>query len=86
MRPFALNAAQQRRLERLAHDTRRSPAQTFRFVPRDGFESCEWEVRESIAADRDTKKRGPVRDDEARRRARELIHAAHARRRSRKAA
>ena len=86
MRPFVLNLAQQRRLERLARDAKRSPEETFRYVLRDGFAFCEWEVRESVAADYDVKKRGMVSDDEARRRARQVIDAVHARRRSRKAA
>lgn len=76
MRPFVLNLAQQRRLERLARDAKRSAKQTFRYVLRDGFDVCEWEVRESIAADCDAKKRGAVSDDEARRRARQVIDAA----------
>ena len=73
MRPFVLNPTQQRRLERLARDAKRSAEETFRYVLRDGFEFCEWEVRESLAADYDTKKRGAVGDEEARRRAREVI-------------
>jgi len=55
-KPFALNEAQQRRLERLARDAGRSPVETLKFVLRDGFEFCEWEVRESRAADEDTRK------------------------------
>lgn len=86
MRPFVLSPAQQRRLERLARDAGRPSAQVFRFVLRDGFEFCEWEVRESLAADADLRKRGVVSDEDARRRARQVIDAAHARRRSRKAA
>jgi hypothetical protein len=86
MRPFALTAAQQRRLERLARAAGRSPAEAFRFVLRDGFEFCEWEVRESLAADEDLKKRGAVRDEDVRRQARQILDAAHARRQSRKAA
>lgn len=86
MRPFALSQAQQRRLERLSREAGRSPAETFRYVLRDGFEFCEWEVRESRAADYDVKKRGAVSDEEAKCRARQVIEAAHAGRRSRKAA
>lgn len=80
MRPFVLSQAQQRRLEKLARDAGRSAAETFRYVLRDGFEFCEWEVRESLAADYDERKRGAVSDDEARRQARRVIDAAHARR------
>ena len=53
MRSFVLSRAQQRRLEELSRDAGRSPAETFRYVLRDGFEFCEWEVRESLAADYD---------------------------------
>lgn len=86
MKLFALNLSQQRRLERLAHDGGRSAADAFRFVLRDGFEFCEWEARESRAADEDTRRRGAVPDDEAKRRARQVIDAAHGRRSTRKAA
>lgn len=86
VRPFILSPAQQRRLERLARDAGRSSAETFRYVLRDGFEFCEWEVRESLAADYDAKKRGVVSGSEARRRARQIIDAANGRRRSKKAA
>ena len=75
-KPFALNEAQQRRLERLARDAGRSPAEALKFVLRDGFEFCEWEARESRAADDDTRIRGAVPNDEARRRARQVIDAA----------
>ena len=83
---FTLTHPQRRRLEKLARDAGRNPAETFRFVLRDGFEFCEWEVRESRAADADTRRRGAVGHDDARRQARQVIDAVHARRRSRKAA
>jgi len=86
MKPFALSAAQQRRLERLARDAGRSPEDAFRFVLRDGFEFCEWEARESRAADEDTRRRGAVPNEEAQRRARQVVDAVHGRRRSSKAA
>jgi len=85
-KPFALNQAQRRRLQKLAREAGRPAAQTLRFVLRDGFEFCEWEVRESRVADADTKRRGAVGHDDARRQARQVIDAAHGRRRSRKAA
>lgn len=85
-RPFALSPAQQRRVEKLARDAGRSASETLRFVLRDGFEFCEWEVRESRAADAGAGRRAAVPDAEAQRRARQLIDAAHGRRRSRKAA
>jgi len=58
---FTLTHPQRRRLEKLARDAGRNPAETFRFVLRDGFEFCEWEVRESRAADAETKKHGAGR-------------------------
>lgn len=76
-----LSPADQRRLEKLARDAGRTPAQTLRFVLRDGFEFCEWEVRESLAADSDKSPQGVVPNDEVQRRARVLIDSAHARRR-----
>jgi len=85
-KPFALNQAQQRRLEKLARAAGRPAAKTLDFVLRDGFEFCEWEVRESRAADGETKRRGAVPDHEAQRRVRQLIDSAHGRRRTRKAA
>ena len=63
MRPLALSPAQQRRLEKLARDSGRSAAQTLGFVLRDGFDFCEWEVRESRAADEGTRRRGAIPND-----------------------
>lgn len=85
-RPFALTPAQRRRLEKLARDADRSTGETLRFVLRDGFEFCEWEVRESRAADAEAKRRAAVPEGEAQRRARQLIDSAHGRRRPGKAA
>lgn len=51
MRPLALTPAQQRRLERLAREAGRTPQSMLRFVLRDGFDTCEEDVRESLAAD-----------------------------------
>lgn len=81
MRSMALTAAQQRRLEKLARDAGRTPQAMLRFVLRDGFELCELEVNESIAAERDAKRRGYIAHDEARRQARAVTDAAHARKR-----
>ena len=81
MHPLALTPAQQRRLEKLARESGRTPGQTLRFVLRDGFDFCEWELRESLAADADTTRRGAVSHEEAQRRARTLIEAGNARRR-----
>ena len=85
-RPFALSPAQQRRVEKLARDAGRSAGETLRFVLRDGFEFCEWEVREGRAADAQAGRPAAVPDAQAQRRARRLIDAAHGRRRTRKAA
>lgn len=61
MKPFALNATQQQRLEKLA---------------RDGFDFCEWEVRESLAAEADAKGRGTIPNERAQRDAQRIIDAA----------
>jgi len=75
-KPFMLNQAQQRRLEKLAREAGRPAAATLRFVLRDGFEFCEWEVGESRAADVETKRRGAVPDAEAQGRVRQLLRSA----------
>ena len=41
----------QRRLERLAKRAGRSPNAMLKFVLRDGFDACEEDVRENLAAD-----------------------------------
>lgn len=81
MRSLALTTTQQRRLERLARDAGRTPQVMLRFVLRDGFELCELEVNESIAAERDAARRGYVPDEQVRRQSRAVIETAHARRR-----
>jgi hypothetical protein len=75
MRPIALSSAQQSRLEKLARDAGRTPAQALRFVLRDGFDFCEWELRESLAADADSAHRASVPHHEVQRRARAVIAA-----------
>ncbi len=50
MRQLALTTAQQRRLERLAREAKRTPKAMLQFVLRDGFEACEEDVRENLAA------------------------------------
>jgi len=79
MRSLALTTTQQRRLEKLARDTGRTPEAMLRFVLRDGFELCELEVSESIAAERDAVRNGYVSHEEAQRQARSVINAAYAR-------
>jgi hypothetical protein len=85
MRSLALNTTQQRRLETLARVAGRTPQAMLRFVLRDGFDLCELEVNESVAAERDAMRRGYVPRDEVQRQTRAVIDAAHARKR-RKAA
>lgn len=85
MRTLALNTTQQRRLETLARTAGRTPQAMLRFVLRDGFDLCELEVNESVAAERDAMNKGYVPRDEALRQTRAVIDAAHARKR-RKAA
>ena len=76
---------EQRRLEKLARDAGRTPQSMMRFVLRDGFDHCEWVVRESLASDGDVKRRGTVPHADVRRMAKAAIAAAHERR-QRKAA
>ncbi len=81
MPTLLLNPAQQRRLKKLARDAGRTPEQTLRFVLRDGFDFCEWEMRESLAAESDTARHGTISDGDVQRAASTLIESAHARRR-----
>ena len=81
MPTLLLNSAQQRRLNRLARDAGRTPEQTLRFVLRDGFDFCEWEVRESLAAESDATRNGTIPNDEVQHSVSKLIESAHARRR-----
>ena len=81
MRSLALTTTQQRRLETLARAAGRTPQAMLRFVLRDGFDLCELEVNESVAAERDAMRRGYVPRDEVRRQTRAVIDAAHARKR-----
>ena len=76
-----LSSAQQRRVKKLARDAGRTPEQTLRFVLRDGFEFCEWEVRESLAAESGAARHGTIPNDEVQRRTGALIESVHARRR-----
>jgi len=78
MKPLALTPAQQRRLQKLAHDAGRTPEQTLKFVLQDGFDFCEWEVRESSAAEADVKRRGTIPNAQVQREAQRIIDAARA--------
>lgn len=80
MKPPALLPADLRRLEKLARDAGRSPRSMMRFVLRDGFDFCEWVVREGLESDADAKRRGTIPHAEARRIAKAAIAAAHERR------
>jgi hypothetical protein len=81
MPTLLLSPIQQRRLKKLARDAGRTPEQTLRFVLRDGFDFCEWEVHESLAAEADAALHGTIPNGEVQRRARILIESTHARRR-----
>ena len=45
MQPLTLTATQQRRLERLAREAKRTPQAMLRFVLRDGFDYCGYVVK-----------------------------------------
>jgi hypothetical protein len=81
MRPIALSLVQHRRVERLARDANCTPTQMLKFVLRDGFEYCEWQVRESLAAETEAKRVGTVPHDIVMREAREVVDSARGRRR-----
>lgn len=85
LKPLSLTPAQQRRLERLARESGRTPEQTLRFVLRDGFDFCEWEVRTSREADSEVKRLGTISNADVQRRAQAIIDGARARK-ARKAA
>ena len=72
---MALTPAQQRRLERLAREAGRTPKAMLKFVLRDGFEACEEDVRESVAADAEFAAGKGVPHREAMRRARAAIES-----------
>ncbi len=78
MKPMMLNLVQQRRLMRLARNARRTPQAMLKYVLRDGFEVCEEDVRESLAADMEVASGKSVTHKEVMRRARAVI-ATHAR-------
>jgi predicted transcriptional regulator len=78
MRQLALTTAQQRRLERLAREAGRTSKAMLQFVLRDGFEACEEDVRENLAADAEFASGKSVAHKEAMSRARSAIES-HAR-------
>lgn len=79
MKLLALTPAQQRRLHKLARDAGRTPEQTFRFVLRDGFDFCEWEVRETSASEADVRRHGTIPNEQVQRDAQRIIDAARSR-------
>jgi len=81
MRPISLSSSQQRRLERLAREAGRSTEQMLKFVLRDGFEYCEWQVRESLASDVQARRLGTTPHETVMRAARDMIESARGRRR-----
>jgi hypothetical protein len=52
-----------------------------KFVLRDGFEYCEWQVRESLASDADARRLGTTPHETVVREAQALIESARGRRR-----
>ncbi len=75
MRVVSLSPPDRRRLVKLARAAGRSPRQMLRFVLRDGFDFCEWEVRESRVSEREVRRTGTIPHDEVQRQARALIAA-----------
>ena len=76
---IALAPLQQRRLERLAKRAGRSPTAMLKYVLRDGFDACEEDVRENLAADTEFAAGKSVAHKVSMSRARAVI-AAHSRR------
>lgn len=79
MKPVALTPAQQRRLLKLAQQAGRAPEHILKFVLRDGFDYCKWQVRESRAADAESKRKGTIPNDRVQREGRRIIDASRAR-------
>jgi predicted transcriptional regulator len=75
MQLLALTTAQRRRLERLAREAGRTPQAMLRFVLRDGFETCEEDVRENFAADAEFAAGKSVTHKEAMKRVRSAIES-----------
>ena len=80
MKTLVLSPADRRRLEKLAKAAGRTPAQTLRFVLRDGFDFCEWEVREIRKAEARARRDGTVPDEAVQRDARAIVAGTHGRR------
>ncbi|MEK7438830.1 MAG: hypothetical protein AAB150_18320 [Pseudomonadota bacterium] len=81
----ALTKAQQRRLEKLAREARRTPQAMLRFVLRDGFELCEEDVAAARGAQVELAESGTVPHRQVSNEARAVI-ARHARAPRRQAA
>ena len=82
---LALTPAQQRRIERLAQLAGRTPHSMLRFVLRDGLDTTERDVRETIEADDDIDRNGAIPHNEVMAQAKATIER-HATKRRRKAA
>jgi len=80
-----LTKAQQRRLEKLAREARRTPQAMLRFVLRDGFELCEEDVAAARSAEVELAESGTVPHRQVSNEARAVI-ARHARAPRREAA
>lgn len=74
----ALTKAQQRRLEKLAREARRTPQAMLRFVLKDGFELCEEDVAAARSAEAELVRSGTVPHRQVTNEARAVI-ARHAR-------
>ena len=85
MKSPTLSAADRKRLEQLARASGRTPARTLKFVLRDGFDFCEWEIREGEASDESVRLHGTLPNAEVQRQARAAIAAAKTRRQKRAA-
>ena len=69
----ALTKPQQRRLEKLARETRRTPQAMLQFVLRDGFELCEEDVAAARIAEVDLARSGTVPHRQASNEARAVL-------------
>jgi len=85
MQQPALTKAQQRRLEKLAREARRTPQAMLRFVLRDGFDLCEEDVSAAHNAEVELARSGTVPHRQVSSEARAVI-AQHARAPRRQAA
>ena len=76
MRTLRLSISQYLRLRRLARAGGRRPEDMLKFVLRDGFEFCEWQVTQSLVAEAEEKRVGPTGHEAVMREARALVGSA----------